>query len=142
MSSIYSPARTAVRKSLFIYLSVTLFCAAASAIYEHFSHQVYSVYMVGLCLIPFVLGVIPNLLILHFSSLRKSNPWQKLIHAFAVATLTVGSALQGIIDIYGTMSPIIGYFFIAGGVLLLASFGLFVATSGRKHSNLKANLQN
>ncbi len=107
-------------KRLAIYAGVTLFCALFSTVYELFSHGVYSPYMVYLFAIPLVLGVIPEALGLLWPRLI-GGAWQRTIHGFAVATLTVGSALMGVLEIYGTTSAFTIYYLVAGiGLLLLA----------------------
>lgn len=100
--------------SLTKYVIVTLICAVFSIIYEIFSHQVYSPFMVGLFAIPLILGVFPALL---FKKINR-DLWQKTIQSFAIATLIAGSALQGIMDIYGTTNNYIIYFWIVGLILL------------------------
>ena len=45
------------------YLICAACCAVFSGIYEAFSHGVYSVYMLGLCLFPLLLGALPILLL-------------------------------------------------------------------------------
>ena len=51
------------KKSYFIaliYLAAASLCAAFAAVYEHFSHGVYSPFMVFAFLIPFIGGFIPS----------------------------------------------------------------------------------
>ena len=108
-------------KRLISYSGITVFCGMFSAVYEHFSHGVYSNYMVYLFAIPLVLGVVPELISRIIPAFRATSPWAKLLQNLAIATLTVGSALQGVVEIYGTTSPYILYYFVAGIGLLLAS---------------------
>lgn len=120
-----------VKKSLFIYIGVTIFAGIFSFEYELFSHQVYSNFMVYLFVVPLVLGVIPNALALAILRLDVGNAWQKTVQAFAVATLSVGSVLQGIVEIYGTTNSLINYFFIAGSVFLLMSIIIWIVNADR-----------
>ena len=108
-------------KSLRTYIFVTIGCAIFSAVYEYYSHQVYSNYMVYLFAIPLVLGVLPRIIAIKYPSLRVRNKWQNLLHNFAIATLAVGSTLQGIFEIYGTTSPFPIYYLIVGAALLISS---------------------
>lgn len=121
------------KKSLFMYIGVTIFAGIFSFEYELFSHQVYSNFMVYLFVVPLVLGVIPNALALAILRLDVGNAWQKTVQAFAVATLSVGSVLQGIVEIYGTTNLLIRYFFIVGGVLLLTSAIVWIINADRAH---------
>lgn len=108
-------------KRLYAYIAVTLFCGLFSFIYELFSHGVYSNFMVYLFAIPLFLGVVPELVALTNPSIAARGSWQPTLQAFAVATLAVGSTLQGIVEIYGTTNQYILYYFIIGITLLAAS---------------------
>jgi hypothetical protein len=77
--------------------------------------------MVYLLAIPLLLGVVPELIALVHPSLATRSSWQPTLQAFAVATLTVGSILQGIVEIYGTTNQYILYYFIVGVSLLAVS---------------------
>ncbi len=119
-------------KRLRTYSIVTIACAAGSAVYEYFSHGVYSNFMVYVCVIPLVLGVLPEFLGNVFPKQRTSSVWARLLQNFAIATLTVGSALQGVVEIYGTTNQYIVYFFVAGAGLLVASILLWLFEHGKQ----------
>lgn len=121
------------KKSLFIYTGVTIFAGIFSFVYELFSHQVYSNFMMYAFVIPLALGVVPNALALAIPRLNVGSTWQKTVQAFAVATLSVGSILQGVVEIYGTTNLLIRYFFIVGGVLLLTSAIVWIINADRAH---------
>ena len=48
-----------MEKTGFIYLFVSLFCVLFGAVYEYFSHEVYSYFMIYAFVIPQVGGVLP-----------------------------------------------------------------------------------
>lgn len=116
------------KKRLIIYSAITIFCGIFSVIYEHFSHDVYSVFMVYLFAIPLLLGVVPELVSL-FSKSTKSSPWSRLFRHFAVATLTVGSTLQGVLEIYGTTNGFVIWYLVAGICLFVISFVIWLAAN-------------
>ena len=103
------------------YLLAAVCCAAFGAIYECFSHGVYSCFMIGAFAFPLLLGALP------FRRLQKSGrPFLgklagDLICA-GVATLTVGSVVQGVLEIYGTRNPLVTVYWIAGGLLTTAGW--------------------
>ena len=108
------------------YLLAAVCCAAFGTIYECFSHGVYSCFMIGAFVFPLLLGAFP------FRLLQKSGkPFpgrfsEDLICA-GVAALTVGSIVQGVLEIYGTTNPLVVIYWITGGALtsggwLLAAF--------------------
>lgn len=77
--------------------------------------------MVYLFAIPLLLGAVPGLVAWLVPRLDAGGPWQHTVHAFAVATLTTGSALQGIMEIYGTTSAYVAYYMWTGLALLALS---------------------
>ena len=115
-----------LQKRLVKYLAILGFLAVFSAIYEAFSHQVYSAPMIFLFAIPLVLGALPTVLSIKIPKLHIKNPWQNLTHIFAVATLTVGSVLAGVFEIYGSSNAFIIWYFMVGGVMLAASFAMWL----------------
>ena len=112
-------------KRLITYLVITLFCGIFSAVYEHFSHGVYSNFMVYLFAIPLFLGVIPELLVRVVPIFRIDSPWVRLLQNFAIAIFAVGSAFQGVVEIYGTTSRYTMYYFVIGIGLLASSVAVW-----------------
>ena len=103
------------------YLYITLFCVLFGAIYEYYSFGVFSYYMIYAFAFPLAGGVLPYFLM--GISRRGAVPGivsRSLWHA-GIATLTVGSIFVGVIEIYGTTSPLAKIYWIAGGVLLIFS---------------------
>ena len=102
------------------YLLSALLCALFGAVYELFSHEVYSCFMICAFLLPLLLGAIPFVLLR-----MRGKPFPgraaDLIHA-GVAALTVGSVLQGVLEIYGTSNPLTAVYWAAGGVLVSAGW--------------------
>jgi len=123
------------------YVVASLACAAFAAVYEHFSHGVYSVFMVGRFAWPLVLGAVPALL----AGLRGARvpPAARRAWALGVATLTAGSAFQGVLEIYGTTSPLVVAYWVAGPALLVLAVVLALAARpapGRRPERRGAHL--
>ena len=116
-----------------IYLGSTIFCTLFSVIYEAFSHEVYSNFMIYLALIPLIGGLLPFLL------LRLTNlpyPARLSLNAYnsGIATLTVGCCLKGVFEIYGSSCPQITVYWITGAALVflgLLTYGITCAASSR-----------
>lgn len=90
-----------------------------SAIYECFSHEVYSPWMVGLGAVPLVLGAVPAVVI---ARARIEVSWvASQLWACAVLTLTLGCCFAGVMEIYGSPSPWLPLFLVAGASLALGS---------------------
>ncbi|MEA5026102.1 MAG: hypothetical protein VB012_00430 [Erysipelotrichaceae bacterium] len=99
------------------YLYASIFCLLFSVVYEHFSHGVYSDYMIYLCLFPLLGGVLPFLLISLIKPLLFPGKLPRTFYHLGLITLTVGSCLSGIMEIYGTATDYIIYYWIMGTVL-------------------------
>ena len=111
-----------IRKSRNLFAGITIFTVVFSIIYEHFSHGVYSGYMLCAWLIPLVGVVLPYSIYLRFGRLEKGeeNPAYS-IYQSAVLTLLLGSIFQGILEIYGTTNRLSRVYWVVGGGLLVAS---------------------
>ena len=119
-----------------VYGAVTAFCGVFAAVYEHFSHGMFSAWMVYLFAWPLVGGVLPYAV----AVIRRPSwvdasvlmAWARLGHHAAVATATVGSCLAGVFEIYGTSSSWVVVYWIAAGSFALAALVLaLVATAGQ-----------
>jgi hypothetical protein len=99
------------------YLGASLFCGIFSFVYERFSHGVYSNSMIFLFLFPLLGGALPHGAILLLGARAPRRVAANLYNS-GVATLAVGSCLQGIFEIYGTSSPCVAAYWWAGGALV------------------------
>ena len=103
-------------KLLLIDLFASLFCVLFGAVYECFSHGVYSYGMLYAFVFPLVLGVLPLLLIAMLRAPYPNRFVRNICHA-GIATLTVGSLVSGALEIYGTTNPLTLVYWIVGGAL-------------------------
>lgn len=107
---------SATERTAFVYLLAAALTALFGGVYEIFSHGVWSGWMVYAFAFPLGLGALP------FSWLalrRKPLPRGCTLHHAAVATLTVGSVMEGVLAIYGTSNHLTTWYWIVGGGLLL-----------------------
>lgn len=118
-SDIRANKRFAGRTAI-IYICISLFCGLFSAIYEHFSHEVYSDFMVYLFLYPLIGGALPYTVIGLTKRLKSPSPESARIYNSGLAALTLGSCIKGVLDIYGTSSVYVSVYWMAG-VLLVAT---------------------
>ena len=101
------------------YIIATLICILFTMIYELFSHDVYSNFMIFSFMIPLIFGVIVYYGV-YLSKL--SNLPSKLeisMYNAGIATLTLGSIMQGVLEIYGTTNSHI-YIYLIVGILLIS----------------------
>ena len=113
-------------QTVFKYLVISIFFALFGAIYEVFSHGVYSYRMIYAFGYPLMLGLVP-MLIIHFSRIKKMpGTLSGQIYRCGIYTLTIGSTLKGALEIYGTTSRLSTLYTPAGFLLILAGFLLFL----------------
>ena len=115
-----------VLKNAFTHLIFSIICAFVGAVYERFSHEVYSYYMIYAFAFPLVLGALPLFIIGLFG---KRQPGKLALNAWnsGIAALTVGSIFKGVLDIYGTTNRLIIVYPAAAGVLMSVGLIAFIA---------------
>lgn len=118
-----------MRRTSLIFLCVTLFCGLFSAVYEHFSHNVYSNYMVYLFMFPLFGGVLPYAVFGLVPKTKCPSPISARIFNSGVAALTVGSCVKGVLDIYGTTSSYQPIYWVIGMVLTALGFAIYLFKS-------------
>lgn len=110
-------------KALMIYVPAAVLCGIFSLIYEHFSHGVYSNFMVWLFLFPLVGGALPFFIIYVFK-LAYPNRVALNIYNSGICTLTIGSCMSGVFEIYGSTSALLIVYWIVG--ICFTAFGLIL----------------
>ena len=106
-----------LKTHLMFNVAGTIFLALFGAIYELFSHGVYSYHMIYAFGFPLIVGVLLYaVLILKGKYPRRSflNVWNT-----AIATFSLGSVFEGVLEIYGTSNPLVIVYPVAGGILLI-----------------------
>ena len=111
------------------YLIAAAAVAAAGAVYEIFSHGVYSYYMIYAFMVPLAGGAIPCLLAAAGGKKRRAGGQGSSLSAklqlAAVATLTAGSLMKGVLEIYGTTNRLTVIYAAAGLALTAAALITF-----------------
>jgi hypothetical protein len=103
------------KRTVKIYVFTTLFCIAFNYIYSLFSHGVSSPFMSYAFVFSLVLGVVGFTV---FGRLNLGNRTAFNLYNAGIATLTVGSILQGIIDIAGADTTYPVWYFLVGTVFV------------------------
>ena len=107
------------------YLVAALVLAVLSAIYEVLSHGVISAYMVGLAGWPLFLGAIPSLVAWRFGA-GAPAPLARVLLACGVLTLSLGSIVAGVMEIYGSTSAFTSVYWVCGAVLMVSAVVAYV----------------
>lgn len=125
-------------KTGIIYLAASLVIVAAAWVYGLFSHGVYSPFMTYAFVIPLMLGAAPHIAAALSRRANKGESIHRILTDEAVcdlqlaviATLTAGSLLKGVLDIYGTTNRLlIGYPVLAAAIT--AAFIIKKVSRGR-----------
>ena len=108
------------KKQIKKYITLTLFFIVFSNIYELFSHEVFSGYMVYSFAFPLIGLIIYTAIYLTNTSKHISILSSQLFNSF-ILTSALGSVMKGVLDIYGTTNSLINYYQILGLILLITS---------------------
>lgn len=109
------------QKIVTLYLLIALLCFFFAFIYELFSHQVYSNFLILAGLFPLIGGALVNaLLYLYIPTLLISRLTNNLYNT-SLATFTIGSIITGILEIYGTTSDLVIVYLVCGGLMMVTS---------------------
>lgn len=103
-------------------MAAAAFLLIFGCVYESFSHEVYSPWMVFAFCIPLMLGLVP---LLAFTALfhRAPDGWAMMLWNWALCTWTAGSLLFGALAIYGITNRLLAIYPVAGAVLALLAVG-------------------
>ena len=130
------------------YLAASVIIAAAAAVYGLFSHGVYSYFMIYAFMIPLLGGALPHL----YAAMKNTDTYAesenetgpaKIIDAkdtqlAIIATLTAGSLLKGVLDIYGTTNRLL----ILYPVMALLILAIALAAVMKNRESIKGLLKN
>lgn len=124
-----------MEKTAFVYFMIALFCALFGAVYEVFSHEVYSFFMIYAFAFPLVGGTLPFWLLARKKTVKYPGAIARKLYHSGIATFTVGSIIRGVLDIYGTTNKLSGYYFLVGGVFVLVGVILFATVAQKDKKN-------
>lgn len=113
-------------KTAFIYLLVSLLLALFGAVYELFSHEVYSFYMIYAFAFPLAGETLPFAAISLFVEKKTPNAVSQNLYHSGIAALTIGSILQGVLEIYGTTNRWIRLYWLVGIGLTVAGIIIYL----------------
>ena len=119
-------------KTGFLYLFASMFCILFGAVYEYFSHEVYSYFMLYAFIFPLVGGTLLLFAMAYYRVPTPNRVSRSLYHA-GIATLTIGSFFEGALEIYGTTNRLVSVYWILGTLLILIGLVLYFTCSKGKN---------
>ena len=102
-----------MNKTALYYLFISLFCILFGAVYELFSHEVYSYFMLYAVVIPLGGGALP-FFTMAFSGAPIPNRVSLNLYHSGIAALTIGCLFQGALEIYGTTNRLVSVYWVLG----------------------------
>ena len=108
------------------YFAASIAIAIAAAVYGLFSHGVYSYFMIYAFMIPLLGGALPHLI----AAMKGMDIDAKDTQLAVIVTLTAGSILKGVLDIYGTTNRLLIVYPAAAVLILAAALAAVVKRSG------------
>lgn len=124
-----SHADTAQKQALktgTVYLLAALLCALFGAVYEQFSHGVYSYFMIYAFLIPLTAGAFPFCLAALCASPVMPGRLALNCYHSGIAAWTVGCIFQGALEIYGTSNRGVSVYWCAGTIFTVLGLIFFL----------------
>lgn len=103
-----------------------------ASVYEAFSHQVYSTYMLYAFLFPLLGGLLPCLLLGALPKHSSPDGISRRLYGAGIAALTAGSLFRGALEIYGTTSRLSAVYWVTGLALVLAGLGRWIGLLMKK----------
>ncbi len=111
-----------IKKAGIVYLLISLFCMVFGAVYEVFSHEVYSGFMIYAFAFPLIGGALPFCIWALSDAKVHINRVSFNLWNSGIAAFTAGSILRGILEIYGTTNKIISAYWVIGAVFAVSAF--------------------
>ena len=108
------------------YFAASIVIAIAAAVYGLFSHGVYSYFMIYAFMIPLLGGALPHLV----AAMKGMEIDAKDTQLAIIATLTIGSILKGVLDIYGTTNRLLIVYPVAAVLVLATVLAAMIKRSG------------
>jgi hypothetical protein len=128
--------RKQLRKTIFVYLILSVTAIVVDRVYDIFGHGVDSKAMTWMFLYPLLGGAVLYSAITLFSpNIIKFAGYRGFYNIYnsGIATLTFGSFLKGVLEIAGTNSDYLVFFYTVGGVFIVAGLVMmFVMVINRK----------
>lgn len=118
----------------FVYLFISLFCILFGAVYESFSHEVYSYFMLYAFIFPLIGGTLP-FFGMAFSSMPIPNRVSQNLYHSGIAALTTGFLFKGALEIYGTTNRLVSVYWILGIVFILTAIFIYCLFQGKKQKH-------
>ena len=114
------------KKTFLRYVFVSILCLVFGIVYELFSNEVYSAFMIGAFVVPLVLGAVPFLMFGLIKTQKSPSIYSRYLYHSGIATLTVGSIIQGVFEISGTSNNLVIIYLYVGLSLLGAGIVAYI----------------
>lgn len=125
-----------IKKTIWGYLILSIIAVVVDKVYGIFGHGVESAAMTWMFLYPLLGGALFYFIIdrsiPHINKFSGGRLFLN-IHNSGIATLTVASLLKGILEIAGTNSPYLVYYYVTGGVFIVLGLVIMLIMAINQH---------
>ena len=129
-TSVTNQAKSELKKSSTHYLFASAGLFLINKIYARFSHGVSSDYMSWMFCIPLLGGTLFFLILRWLKpEMAESRRYQQFrhIYSYAISTFSTGCMIKGIVQIAGTDSLLIHFYWIAGSFFIVLSIWVLIS---------------
>lgn len=129
-----------LKKTIWVYLGLSAAAVAIDQVYGVFSHGVDSVAMTWMFLFPLLGGALFYFIIQTFLSNKTRSAGFRIfanIYNSGIAALTLASLLKGILEIAGTDSPYLKYFYLSGELFIAAGLLILLIIAIKTNKNTR-----
>ncbi len=117
-------------------LIAAVFFALFGAVYEAFSHEVYSYSMIYAFAVPLAAGALPlTLLLCRKKPSRMPSAAVLVLWHAGLCSFTVGLVLRGVLEIYGTTNRLMPVYPVSGAVLTAAALAAYLLPKNARTGN-------
>lgn len=113
------------KKQSVVYFVFSIFTFIFGRVYEIFSHDVYSKFMMNAFFVPLVMGSLVSIIISLSKTKKFPNRLSSNLYNAGVATFTVYSIFRGVLEIYGTTNYLVNVYLYVGIIMILISIVLY-----------------
>ncbi len=118
--------KKSLRKKADIWLYLALFFCLVGRVYEYFAYNVFSYALIYAFVYALVFGCLFRIILIKSPVQYMPGHLSNSMYDCGIITLTVGAIIDGILEIYGTVSTYIRYYYIVGTLVMLLALILFI----------------
>ena len=130
------------KREMYKHFLISIFFLIFGFIYEIFSHEVYSRYMIYAFLIPLLFGFTLYLVIYKMEFNKYLSELGMSLYNISLITFTLGSVMKGVLEIYGTTNKLVSLYSRIGIFLVIISILSNIIYNYKKFQEKNSHMNN